>query len=292
MELSIIVLAYRMQREAPRTLRSLLRPLQKAVGDIDYEIIVIDNGSPQPLSLPDLAGAHAPVRLHRIERASPSPVGAINAAVRDLAQAEQVMICIDGARMASPYLVARTVRHLRAHPDAFVYVTSRHLGHKLQSIACREGYDQSVEDQLLAGVDWENDLDELFKISVWAGACRDGKYYRLNESNAFSMAKKLFWQMGGYNEGFASPGGGLSNLELFSRCVERPNAVNILLAGEATFHQFHGGAATSDVDFFDNAQAEHLAATGKPYRLPIYPYFVDFGEDFARPAAVGGFFGL
>ena len=56
-KLSIIVATYRMQREAPRTIRSLLPPLQRCVDDLDYEIIVVDNGSPEllvgiaPLSL-------------------------------------------------------------------------------------------------------------------------------------------------------------------------------------------------------------------------------------------------
>ena len=52
-KLSIIVATYRMQREAPRTIRSLLPPLQRCVDDLDYEIIVVDNGSPELLDLGD-----------------------------------------------------------------------------------------------------------------------------------------------------------------------------------------------------------------------------------------------
>ena len=48
-KLSIVVATYRMQREAPRTTASLLPPLQRGVNDLDYEIIVVDNGSPEPL---------------------------------------------------------------------------------------------------------------------------------------------------------------------------------------------------------------------------------------------------
>ena len=65
-KLSIIVATYNMQREAPRTILSLLPPLQQCVDDVDYEIIVVDNGSPEPLGLDDvLVAAPRPVRLVR-----------------------------------------------------------------------------------------------------------------------------------------------------------------------------------------------------------------------------------
>ena len=50
-KLSIVVITYKMQREAPRTVLSLLPPLQRYVDGLDYEIIVVDNGSPEPLDL-------------------------------------------------------------------------------------------------------------------------------------------------------------------------------------------------------------------------------------------------
>ena len=58
-KLSIVVATYRMQREAPRTIASLLPPRQRGVDGLDYEIIVVDNGSPEPLEIGDVVAAAA-----------------------------------------------------------------------------------------------------------------------------------------------------------------------------------------------------------------------------------------
>ena len=89
-KLSIVVAAYRMQREAPRTVLSLLPPLQRCVDDFDYEIIVIDNGSPEPLGLDDVLSIVTRVRLVRVtpDEASASPVSCINAGPSVITQPE------------------------------------------------------------------------------------------------------------------------------------------------------------------------------------------------------------
>ena len=145
-----------MQRELPRTLRSFLPPLQRSVENVDDEIIVVDNASPRALDLGGLPRPlPRPVRLVRVspDEALPSPVACINAAVRDHSIGEWLMICVDGARMASAYLDRRSVDILTRHPDAFTFVASRHLGFKPQMQSVKEGYDQGVEDRLLDSVD-------------------------------------------------------------------------------------------------------------------------------------------
>ena len=47
--LSIIVICFNMRREAPRTIYSLSKKFQKRIRLEDYEIIVIDNDSTEPL---------------------------------------------------------------------------------------------------------------------------------------------------------------------------------------------------------------------------------------------------
>ena len=49
--LSIVLIAYNMQREAPRTMRSLSTAMQRDVKHGDYEVVVVDNGSSVPLDL-------------------------------------------------------------------------------------------------------------------------------------------------------------------------------------------------------------------------------------------------
>jgi glycosyltransferase involved in cell wall biosynthesis len=91
-----VVVAYEMERELPRTLTSLAPEHQHHIGAGDYEVIVVDNGSPTPATL-DGAGSNA--RLVRIDDASPSPAGAINRGLAE-ARGEIVAVMIDGARLA------------------------------------------------------------------------------------------------------------------------------------------------------------------------------------------------
>ena len=284
-ELSIIVVTYKMQREAPRTIHSLLPPAQRLVNGLDYELVVVDNGSPEPLNL---EGIPTPgrqfVHLVRIDpgKASVSPAACINHVVRKYTSGERILICIDGARLASSHLVRRTVDVLARYPDAFTYVASRHLGPKPQMQSVKEGYDQTAEDKLLESVPWQTDLDELYNISVWAGAHDPINPLAQNESNAFAMARTNWDSIGGYNEGFSRPGGGLCNLEIFSKIVNRKDGLNILLWGESTFHQVHSGAATSNSGYFGESLAEFLQVTGKIYSRPSYRFLADLGEEFDR----------
>ena len=294
MKLSIVVATYKMQREAPRTILSLLPPLQRCINNIDYEIIVIDNGSPDPLDLDDILSiAPRSVRLNLV-RVAPSdalasPVGCINTAVRDYATGDWLMVCIDGARLASSHLVCRTADILARHPHAFTFVASRHLGSKPQMQSIKEGYDQIAEDKLLGSVDWKSDLDQLYAISVWAGAHDKEKPLLQNESNAFAMARKTWDSIGEYNEGFTRPGGGLCNLELFDRYVTRGKGLNVLLYGETTFHSVHGGAATSHDGYFNASLSEYAQVIGETYRRPTFPFLADLGERYGRMQAVGKF---
>ncbi len=48
--LSIVVAVHNMRREAPRTLYSLSAAFQRRVGPREYEVIVVENGSSQPLA--------------------------------------------------------------------------------------------------------------------------------------------------------------------------------------------------------------------------------------------------
>ena len=289
MKLSVIIVAYRMQRELPRTLLSSLPPCQLDVEDLDYEIIVIDNGSPEPLELPEAYSLQANVKLIRVptEVAEPTPVKCINEAVNHHASGEYLVICIDGARILSPYLIRRTVDALDRYPKAFTFVASRHLGSEKQMAAVTKGYDQNVEDYLLSSVDWKADLDTLWDISVWAGCHRPNSFLRQNESNAIGFNRVLWGSLGGYNEGFKSPGGGLCNLEFFYRATTRLNALNILLLGEATFHQVHGGAATSNGSYFGDSLEEHIQVTGQPYKFPSFEFLTDTGANYGRFQKIG-----
>ena len=93
--------------------------------------------------------------------------------------------------------------------------------------------------------------------------------------------------VGRIQRAISPPGGGLCNLELFSRCVTREKALNVLLYGETTFHQVHGGAATSHDGYFRASQEEHWNATGEEYARPSFDFLADLGERYMRMQAVG-----
>ena len=110
-----------------------------------------------------------------------------------------------------------------------------------------------------------------------------------NESNAFAMTRTTWEQFGGYNEAFTRPGGGLCNLELFDRYVNRGKGLNVLLYGETTFHQVHNGAATSHDGYFSASLAEYYEVIGRPYCRPSFPFLAALGERCNRMQAVGKF---
>ena len=242
--LSVIVNFHNMRREAARTLHTLSTQYQRDVAPGDYEVIAVDNGSTAPLDAHQVESFGDNFRYLRIEQGTPSPCPAINRAVAG-SRGEFVMICIDGARMLSPGILKYTLAALALHRRTFVYTLGMHLGHKPQNESIEEGYDQQAEDELLRSVDWRGDGYRLFSVSSVAYSSRNGFFSRLSESNCFALRRADYLALGGLDEGFTSAGGGLVNLDFFNRVHEQPGIRPVMLLGEATFHQFHGGVATN-----------------------------------------------
>jgi len=243
-KVSVVIISYNMAREIPRTVTSFLPPYQHGLSAGDIEIIVLENGSPHPV--PEDVRATWPdnVRYVSVPDAHPSPAQALNMGV-GMASADIICPVIDGARMASPGLLKWGLEALKSRPRAFASTAGFHLGEKLQQIAVEEGYCQEVEDDLLESIDWPTNGYRLFEICALAGSSKYGWFGYLNESNAPIMPKTLFDEIGGYDEAFDIPGGGLVNLDFMNRMLELENTEYFSVLGEGTFHQFHHGVTTS-----------------------------------------------
>ncbi|MGD0764116.1 MAG: CmcI family methyltransferase [Roseiarcus sp.] len=266
--LSIVVVGYKLARELPRTIRSLSPQLQRGIEEADYEIIVVDNGSPCPPDEAEVTQWSANARLIVMEQTTASPVPAIN---RGLAEAKGAVIgvFIDGARMASPGLLSAAMRAAQVHPRAVVGTLAFHLGPDVQMRSIHVGYNQQVEDRLLADCRWEEDPSRLFGISVFAGSSALGWFATPAETNALFLHREHWREVSGYDPAFVTPGGGLANLDIWERLCADPTARIVMVLGEATFHQIHGGIATNNPQSsWDTFHEEYIALRGKPYRPP------------------------
>jgi glycosyltransferase involved in cell wall biosynthesis len=242
-KMSVVVVIYDMAREAPRTLWSLAKGYQMGIDEADYEVIVVDNGSPTPLSESLVRTFGKQFRYYYIEDASPSPASAVNFGVQRC-RAKLLNIMIDGARMVTPALLRYSLLAFETYSDPTVMTLGWHLGPDRQQRSIQNGYSKAVEDELLKSIDWPHHGYGLYKIASLGGSSRDGCFSTVAESNTIGISKRAFEELKGFDTAFALPGGGLVNLDFYKRASERPNTELVCLIGEGSFHQLHGGAST------------------------------------------------
>ncbi|WP_095091578.1 glycosyltransferase [Mesorhizobium sophorae] len=242
--LSVVVVAYNIPRELPRTLLSLATPYQQDVTTDDYEVIVVDNGS-SPAVGEGLVADYGPnFRLLRIDDALPSPAAAVNRGIRE-ARGDNIGVMIDGARIVTPGLVHFARIGLGMAPTAVVAAPGWYLGSDTQVNARSNGYTKAIEDSLLQSIRWPEDGYRLFEIGTMDESSVDPWFTPISEANALFMSRESWQVIGGMDERFTYPGGGLVNIDTLERAMEMPRAKLILTLGEATFHQLHGGVATN-----------------------------------------------
>jgi hypothetical protein len=272
-EISLIVVAYNIDREISRTLLSLSASYQRSISADDYEIIVIDNGSNPPLPQSLISGLAGNFRLIRIDPALPSPAQAMNLGMAE-ARGQIIGIMIDGARIVTPGFLHFARHGANLYENAIVATLGWYLGRDFQRRAMNSGYDKARENALLKSINWPEDGYRLFEIGALDESCIDGWFYPLQESNALFMRRPMWNLIGEFDERFNAPGGGFLNLDIYRRAVEVPGAEVVILLGEGTFHQFHGGVATNITN--DQLQVKLLKwqtqyseIRGKPFKVSI-----------------------
>jgi hypothetical protein len=244
--LTVVVVVYRMAVQAERTLASLAPGYQQGADPRAYEIVVVENQSPEMLGEARARAAAGGATLRYVARAETqaSPVGAVHEGAA-LARGTHLAIMIDGARMLSPGVVAGALAALRTGPDAVVSVPGYHLGHDLQQVTVNAGHDAEADRALLEGIGWPADGYRLFDIAVLSGSCRGGFFRPQAESNFLVLPVALWNTLGGMDRRYADHGGGMVNIAFYRTVLEHPGVKFYLLHGEGTFHQFHGGVTTN-----------------------------------------------
>ncbi len=244
-DLSVVVVVHNMRREAMRTLHALSRRYQQDIDDLRYEVIVVENGSDAEQRLGEalVAGFGREFRYHDLgEDAQPSPVHALNRGIA-LASGKAFALMIDGAHVVTPRVLHYGMTALAAYAPAVVATQQWYVGPGQQGEVMRSGYDQAAEDALFDQVHWPDDGYRLFEIGHFVSD-RDW-FDGVWESNCLFVPRALIEQVGGFDEGFAVPGGGFSNLDLYERVASSPDVRVVSILGEGSFHQVHGGTTTN-----------------------------------------------
>lgn len=260
--LSVVLVTYNMRREAARTLFSLAAPYQRRIGAADYEVIVVDNGSSEPLGADFVERFGPGFRYYFRETTSPSPASAMNFGVLQ-ARHENIGLLVDGARIASPGLLHFALCALALAERPLVATLAWHLGPQHQWLSMARGYDRDAEDELLERCGWMEDGYRLIGISTLAGSSTEGYFRAPAESNALFLPRSLYEELGGFDERFSSPGGGFVNGDFFVRACEAPGTELIMLLSEGTFHQTHGGASTN---ILGKERAHRMRAYSEEYQ--------------------------
>lgn len=215
--LSVVVVA------DARTLHSLSAGYQQNIRQEDYEVLVIE---PDPHS---------------------SLAAAVNCGIRK-ARGTLCAVMLDGACLASPGLLAATVRASRLHPRAIVAAPAWHLG-------------SADTEALLAAIGWPRPEAgyRLFEIAAPANSARQGILRAPEESGLLCLPREMLAnELGGCEEQFDLPGAGLANRDLFRRACDLPDSELVLLLGEAAFHPLPAAEAP-------DWQEQYRKVRGKPY---------------------------
>ncbi len=202
-----------------------------------------------------------------------SPAPAINAGLT-FARGHTVGLMIDGARMLTPGVVAGALAAGRAYGPALVAVPGYQLGPLPHHMAA--GRRAADDDRLLDRIGWPADGYRLFEVASMSLANRMGIFRPFMECNCLFAPADVLAAIGGADERFDLPGGGALNLWLWHRLAHWPGLPCVVLPGEGSVHQVHGGVTTSfDAEGYrartEAFLAQLNAVLGEPFKAPDVP---------------------
>lgn len=245
-----------MARQAENTLHSLAAGFQQNVDASEYEVIAVENSSDDELGESRALAQGDNIRYFYRRETGVSPVPALNFAFEQC-RGEMIGIIVDGARMVSPRVLEHVLMARRIFDYPLVVVPGYHIGDQEHHFNKTSGYNEQVEVELLTKTDWKNNGYDLFKISVFSGANPKGFLGRFLESNCLFCRRESFERIGRADPRFVLPGGGSVNIYMYHALTRLPESRLVVLAGEGSFHQFHGGVTTEEVDDRDERIRSH-----------------------------------
>lgn len=266
--LSIVVVVFRMPRQAENTLLSLSAAHQWNVRQEDYEIIVVENLSSDNLGSERACRIAPNIRYFGREERGVSPVAAFNFGVSQ-ARAPLLGLMIDGARMVTPRVLENVLMARRTWDRPLIVVPGYHLGPERQFLSSQKGYDEHAEQKLLQSIDWPKDGHRLFEIASFDDTTLQGFMNPLLESTCLFCPREAFEEIGGADPRFDAPGGGIVNLDLFERLCHLDRTRLVVLWAEGAFHQYHGGTSSKTIEDRDRMlevfRRQYEEIRGKPY---------------------------
>ncbi len=270
-DLSVIAVFYNMRREAARTLHSLSRSYQQGVEELDYEVIVVENGSEPGEQLgEEFVRSFGPEfsYLDLASEASPSPAPAVNHGIA-ASSGRNVAVMIDGAHVLTPGVLRYGMLGLSTYEPAVVTAKQWYVGPGQQPQTVAGGYNRDVEDRLFDQINWPKDGYRLFEIGHFIGDRDwfDGEW----ESNCIFVPRTLVDQVGGMDDSFSTAGGGFANLDFFERVSGTPGVTLVTMLGEGSFHQVHGGTTTNEtqpVELIRSYEEQYEKLRGRRFRVP------------------------
>ena len=271
-KISVVVIVYDMPLQAMNTLYSLSRAYQRNIDDVAYEVVVVENRSRRTLKERKVLALGPEFRYILRDEKGVSPVWALREGI-EVAQGDIIGLMIDGARMVTPGVLRNVADAFRAFPDALVATAGFHIGDDDHQNSADRGHDERFEKRLLASIPWKENGYLLYTLSTVSGANPYGILHPLMESNCMFATRAAIEQIGGPDVRFDQEGGGVLNLDLFRELAEGPSSQLVVLPGEASFHQYHGGVTTKqDKDRETRLQAfrdRYVEVRGRPFHAPL-----------------------
>ena len=239
--ITFVIAAYNIPKQLERTLFTCSAQYQSA-DPSQIEVIIVDNGS-TPAVPNSLRASHPEIsKILRFE-GDPSPVKGLNAAI---AQAEfsNIALMIDGAHMLSPGVFKNAREVLTSMRRPVINVPQFMLGDVSQNFG-HVAWAFERESENLERLGWPRDGYSLFRYATRPTEFAQRGQLHFFESNCLISTKAVFDECGAFDERFDEPGAGMANVEMFWRLIHEPTNRYVVLPGEGSFHQDHGGTTTS-----------------------------------------------